>query len=101
MTSSKKKHHPPGAAATPPPAKPTPRPTTSASTSTVTRKQWILRGIAVLGVAIGVTITLIGADPDVLGGNGKLMLMVPGMFIVAASLVVFAETTPYARSKRR
>jgi hypothetical protein len=28
-------------------------------------------------------------------------MMVPGMFLVAASLVFFAETTPYARSKRR
>jgi len=100
MTSSKKKHHPPGAAATPAPAaKPVPRPV--ATKQTVTRKQWVIRGFAVLGVAIGVTITLIGADPDVLGGNGKLLMMVPGMFLVAAPLVFFAETTPYARSKRR
>jgi membrane protein YdbS with pleckstrin-like domain len=97
MTSSKKKHHPPGAAATPAPAA---RPV-ARTVSTVTRKQWIIRIIAGLVIAIGATMTLIGADPDVAGGNGKLLLMVPGMVIVAAGFVAIVETTPYARSKRR
>jgi len=44
---------------------------------------------------------LIGADPDVLGGMGKLFLMVPGMAIVAGGFIAIVETTPYARSKRR
>lgn len=97
MTSSKKKHHPPGAAAAAAPVvKPAARPV-----STVTRKQWIIRIVAGLAIALGVTMTLIGASPDVLGGNGKLLLMVPGMVIVAGGLVAIAETTPYARSKRR
>jgi hypothetical protein len=97
MTSSKKKHHPPGAAATPAPAA---KPATRA-VSTVTRKQWIIRIVAGLAIALGATMALIGADPDVVGGNGKLFLMVPGMVIVAGGFVAIAETTPYARSKRR
>lgn len=95
MTSSKKKHHPP---ATPTVSR-TSRPTTPARV--VTRREWTIRAIAVLGVIAGGTMTLIGATPDILGGYGKLLLMVPGMIIVAGSLVAFVETTSHARSLRR
>jgi hypothetical protein len=92
MTSSKKKHHPPAARATPAPAQPA---------RTTTRREWVIRAIAVLGIIAGAAMTLIGATPDILGGYGKLLLMVPGMIIVAGSCVAFVETTNQARSLRR
>ena len=100
VTSSKKKHHPPGAVAkTPPP------PARQSAGSVIkewgTTRQWVIRVIAALAIIGGVTMTLIGADPDVLGGMGKLVLMVPGMAIVAGGFIAIVETTPYARSKRR
>jgi hypothetical protein len=70
MTSSRKKHHPAG---TPAPAASTPAPARSTSTRT-----WVIRVLAVLGVAAGATMALIGASPDSVGGWGKLLLIVPG-----------------------
>ena len=92
MTSSRKKHHPAGA---PAPAAPTPAPARSTSTRT-----WVIRVLAVLGVAAGATMALIGASPDSVGGWGKLLLIVPGMIIAAGSFAVFVETTSLARSRR-
>lgn len=96
MTSSRKKHHPPGAVATPPPPAPTRRPKSDPATV----KQWVIRVVAVLGVGLGVAMALIGAEPGIAGGWGKLALMVPGMIIAAGSFAAFIETTPWARSKR-
>ena len=90
MTSSRKKHHPVGAAA---PAAPTP----ARSTSTRT---WVIRVLAVLGVSVGLAMAYIGAAPDVVGGWGKLLLIVPGMIIAAGSFAIFVETTSFARSRR-
>ena len=109
MTSSKKKHHPPVARATPstqraatPAAQPTQaRPAEPKPVRTTTNREWTIRAIAVLCIIIGVTMTLIGATPDILGGYGKLLLMVPGMVIVAGGCVAFVETTSHARSLRR
>ncbi|MGS0686364.1 hypothetical protein ACVBEQ_14650 [Nakamurella sp. GG22] len=93
MTSSRKKHHPRTAA---PPAPPVPPVHASAAA-----RPWLIRALAVLGVAIGLSVTLIGATPEILGGWGKLLLMVPGMLLAAGSLAAFVETTPMARSRRR
>ena len=92
MTSSRKKHHPAGG---PAPASSTPTPARSTSTRT-----WVIRVFAVLGVAAGATMALIGASPDSVGGWGKLLLIVPGMIIAAGSFAVFVETTSLARSRR-
>jgi hypothetical protein len=92
VTSSRRKHHPPTSAAT---AATTPvRPSAGA-------RPWLIRALAVLGVAIGLSVTLIGATPEILGGWGKLVLMVPGMLLAAGSFAAFVETTPLARSRRR
>jgi hypothetical protein len=93
VTSSRKKHHPPVAAAPAPPATPV---GSSAGT-----RPWLIRALAVLGVAVGLSVTLIGATPEILGGWGKLLLMVPGMLLAAGSFAAFIETTPMARSRRR
>jgi hypothetical protein len=66
-----------------------------------TKSVWAIRIIAAFAVIVGVTMTLIGATPGILGGWGTLALMVPGMVIVAAGLIFIVETTPWARSKRR
>jgi hypothetical protein len=55
----------------------------------------------VLAIAIGLSITLIGATPDIVGGWGKLVLSVPGMVIATGGFIAFIETTPMARSRRR
>ncbi len=88
VTSSRKKHHQPAAAPAPPATPAGARP-------------WLIRALAVLGVAIGLSVTLIGGDPELLGGWAKLLLMVPGMVLAAGSLAAFVETTPMARSRRR
>jgi hypothetical protein len=90
MTSSRKKHHPAGA-----PAAPAPAPARSTSTRT-----WVIRVLAVLGVAAGATMALIGATPGIAGGWGKLLLIVPGMIIAAGSFAIFVEKTSLARSRR-
>jgi hypothetical protein len=92
VTLSRKKHHPAGG---PAPAASTPTPARSTSTRT-----WVIRVLAVLGVAAGATMALIGATPDIAGGWGKLLLIVPGMIIAAGSFAVFVETTSLARSRR-
>ena len=92
MTSSRKKHHPVDAAA---PAAPTPAPARSTSTRT-----WVIRVLAVLGVSVGLAMAYFGAAPDVVGGWGKLLLIVPGMIIAAGSFAIFIETTSFARSRR-
>ena len=100
MTSSKKKHHPPGAVAkTPPP--PARQSAQSVIRQSGTTRQWVIRVIGALAIIGGLTMTFIGADPEVLDGMGKLFLMVPGMAIAAGGLIAIVETTPYARSKRR
>ena len=112
MTSSKKKHHPPGAAGAPA----APRAGTSSARSVkaqqpaaspvkaadpADRRKWIIRSIAVLAIAIGLSITMIGVTPDIAGGWGKLVLSVPGMVIATGGFIAFVETTSMARSRRR
>ena len=96
MTSSKKKHHPPGASPAPVAASGP----TDAERKAVTRT-WIQRAIGALLVIAGCTMTLIGATPDIAGGWGKVVLMVPGMVIAAAGFIVVVETTSMARYRRR
>ena len=102
MTSSKKKHHPQPANT----ARPTPKADARGSrsrrpSSPPTRKQLIIRGVAVLGMIVGLGMVLIGVTPDIAGGWGKLLLMVPGAIIIAGSFAAFVETTSNARSLRR
>ncbi len=109
MTSSKKKHHPRVVS----PPRPTPpaviRPTTTTNTTTTTtttgsrstRSVWIARVLGLFALIAGITMTLIGVTPDILGGWGKLGLMVPGMVLAAGGLIAVVETTSWARSKRR
>lgn len=101
MTSSKKKHHPRVVT----PARPTPPEVKRASPTPAKPREpkavWGIRILAGLAIILGVTMTLVGATPDILGGWGTLALMVPGMVIVAAGFIFIVETTPYARSKRR
>jgi len=52
------------------------------------------------GVAAGVGMALIGAEPDVAGGWGSLLLIVPGIIIAAGSFAAFVETTSLASSRR-
>ncbi len=52
-------------------------------------------------MAGGLTITLIGATPGILGGWGTIGLMVPGMLIATGGFIAIIETTPFARSRRR
>jgi hypothetical protein len=87
VTSKKKRYAQPAPAA---PAKP----------AGATRREWLIRSVAVLAIAVGASMTLIGATPDIAGGWGKLVLMVPGMVIAAAGFVAFIETTSMARSQR-
>ena len=87
MTSKKKRY------AQPPPAAPV-------KPAGATRRDWMIRSVAVLAIAVGASMTLIGATPDVAGGWGKLVLMVPGMIIAAGGCVAFIETTSMARSRR-
>ena len=54
-----------------------------------------------LVLAVGLSITLIGATPGIAGGWGKLALMVPGTLLATGSFVALIETTPMARSRRR
>jgi hypothetical protein len=93
MTSSRKKYHPAG----------TPAPTaasTPASGRSASRRTWVIRVLAVLGVAAGLAMAFVGAGPDAMGGWGKLLLIVPGMIIAAGSFAAFVETTSLARSRR-
>jgi hypothetical protein len=60
----------------------------------------VIRVLAVLGVSIGLAMAYFGAAPDAVGGWGKLVLIVPGMIIVAGSFAILVETTPFARSWR-
>jgi hypothetical protein len=86
VTSKKKRYAQPAAAAPVQPAGPT-------------RRDWMIRSVAVLAIAVGASMTLIGATPDIAGGWGKLVLMVPGMLIATAGLVAFVETTGMARCR--
>lgn len=94
MTSSKKKHHPPAVVSTPAPA---PR----AAAPSATTRQWVQRVLGALAVLAGCAMTLIGATPDIAGGWGKLVLMVPGMVIAAAGFIAVVETTSMKRTRRR
>jgi peptidoglycan/LPS O-acetylase OafA/YrhL len=87
VTSKKKRYAQPVPAAPVKPAGPT-------------RRDWTIRSVAVLAIAVGAAMTLIGATPDIAGGWGRLVLMVPGMLIATAGLVAFVETTSMARSRR-
>jgi hypothetical protein len=66
-----------------------------------TTRVWLIRAAGVLAVAIGLSMTLIGATPDIAGGWGKLVLMVPGMFLATGGFIAIIETTPLRRNKRR
>lgn len=101
MTSSKKKHHPQPASTPRPTPKATQRPVADPAGFTATRKQWIIRGVAVLGMIVGLGMVLVGVTPGIVGGWGKLLLMVPGAIIIAGSFAAFVETTSNARSLRR
>jgi uncharacterized membrane protein YedE/YeeE len=101
MTSSKKKHHPQPASTPRPTPKPTQRPVADPAGFTATRKQWIIRGVAVLGMIVGLGMVLVGVTPGIAGGWGKLLLLVPGAVIIAGSFAAFVETTSNARSLRR
>ncbi|MEP6562520.1 MAG: hypothetical protein ABJD68_15765 [Nakamurella sp.] len=57
--------------------------------------------IAVLAIAIGLSLTFIGVTPDIAGGWGKLLVSAPGMVIATGGFIAFIQTTPWARSKRR
>jgi hypothetical protein len=87
---SKKKRHQPRPAAVP----------TKAPRSSTSSREWLIRGIAVLAVAVGATMALIGVTPGVAGGWGKLLLVAPGMVIAAGGFIAFVETTSLARSRR-
>lgn len=104
MTSSKKKHHPPAARtaiSSQRVATPATKPAEPKPIRTTTNRQWTIRVIAVVGIIAGGGMALIGAGPDILGGYGKLLLMVPGLLIAAGSCIAFVETTSQARSLRR
>jgi peptidoglycan/LPS O-acetylase OafA/YrhL len=89
MTSKKKRYSRPAAA---PPVKPTRKATTT--------REWVIRAVAVLVIAVGVTMALIGVTPDIAGGWGKLLLVVPGTFLAVGGVIAFVETTSQARSQR-
>ncbi len=95
MTSKKRRYAQP-ATASPVAAVPTSAPTTSATTS----RQWVIRMVAVLAVAAGVTMALIGVTPGIAGGWGKAVLVVPGMLVATGGFIAFVETTGQARSLR-
>jgi hypothetical protein len=122
MTSSKRKHHPPNAAVVSAVPRSGASPATSArasstkaplnrapqaavppagTSSPATRRQWVIRSVGVLAIAIGLSITLLGVTPGIAGGWGKLVLSVPGMVIATGGLIAVIETTSMARSKRR
>lgn len=77
-----------------------PAPAVPVTATGATRREWMIRSVAVLAIAAGVSMTLIGATPGVAGGWGRLVLMVPGMIIAAGGVVAFIETTSLARSRR-
>lgn len=87
MTSKKKRYAQP------------PAPTTAPARTAGTR-EWVIRGVAILAVAVGATMALIGVTPDIAGGWGKLLLVAPGMVIAVGGLIAFVETTRFARSER-
>jgi hypothetical protein len=76
------------------------RPAAARPAATSTR-QWVIRIVGALAIIGGLTITLIGATPGILGGWGTIGLMVPGMLIATGGFVAIIETTPLARSRRR
>jgi hypothetical protein len=61
----------------------------------------VIRVLAVLAAVVGLGMILVGVTPGIAGGWGKLVLMVPGALILAASFAAFVETTSQARSLRR
>ena len=77
-----------------------PAPAAPVKADGATRRDWLIRSVAVLAIAVGASMTLLGATPDIAGGWGKLVLMVPGMVIAAGGFVAFIETTSMARSQR-
>jgi hypothetical protein len=101
MTSSKKKHHPQPASGPRPTPKQTQRQPVTPAPFTPTRRQLIIRGVAVLGMLVGLGMVLLGVTPGIAGGWGKLLLMVPGAIVIAGSFAAFVETTSNARSLRR
>jgi hypothetical protein len=105
VTSSKKKHHPPGAVPVAPAARLTAdkgrRPVPASDRQSTSTRQWVIRIVGALAMAGGLTITLIGATPGILGGWGTIGLMVPGMLIATGGFIAIIETTPLARSRRR
>lgn len=89
MTSKKKRYAQPAAA-----------PSEPARPVRTTTREWTIRGLAILAVAVGVTMALIGVTPGIAGGWGKVLLVAPGMVLAAGGLIAFVETTRFARSQR-
>jgi len=56
--------------------------------------------VAILAVAAGATMALIGVTPGIAGGWGKLLLVVPGVILATGGFIAFIETTGLARSRR-
>ena len=88
MTSKKKRYAQPAA---------TPAASTKSST---TAREWVIRVVAILAVAAGATMALIGVTPGIAGGWGKLLLVTPGMILATGGFIAFIETTGLARSRR-
>lgn len=88
MTSKKKRY-----------AQPAAEPAEPARSATTTR-EWVIRAVGILAVAVGATMALIGVTPDIAGGWGKLLLVAPGMILTVGGFIAFMETTRFARSQR-
>ena len=88
MTSKKKRYAQPAA---------TPAASTKSST---TAREWVIRVVAILAVAAGATMALIGVTPGSAGGWGKLLLVTPGVILATGGFIAFIETTGLARSQR-
>ncbi len=91
MTSKKKRHHVPASA---------PSAAAAPARRRTANRDWVIRAIGALAIIAGGTLALIGVTPDIAGGWGKLVMMVPGMILVAAGFVAIVETTSWARSRR-
>ncbi len=96
MTSKKKRYAQPATASPVAAVTTSSAPTSSATTS----REWVIRMVAVLVVAAGVTMALIGVTPGIAGGWGKAVLVVPGMLLATGGFIAFVETTGQARSRR-
>jgi hypothetical protein len=71
-----------------------------AARSGTTTRTWVIRVVAILAIAAGVTMALVGVTPGIAGGWGKVLLVAPGMVVATGGLIAFVETTSMARSQR-